>query len=125
MQIEYFTLTEAEEKHLKSLLGIPDDEKSKDIAIKFSVEDAYETIQEHCNTEGVAKPLYNTMFRIAMDMYRYENIGSEDAKQDIESVSEGDTKVTYKNSSENLDEFKKSLLNDYKSKLNKYRKLRK
>ena len=124
MNVEYFTLTDKDEKYLKSLLGIAEDDTSKDISIKFSLEDAFEIIQEHCNTNGVAKPLYNTMFRIAIDLYRNENIGSEDEKQVIESISEGDTKIGYKSSSENLDQFKKSLLNDYKSNLNKYRKVR-
>ena len=123
-KIEYFILTEQDEKYLKKLLGIKDDDTSKDIAIKFALQDAYETIQNYCNTEGVAKPLYNTMIRIALDLYRNENVGSEEEKQVIDSITEGDVKVSYKSAYSNVDTFKKSLINDYKSILNRFRKIK-
>ena len=121
MEIESFVLTEKEEKYLKSLLGIAEDDTSKDINIKFSLEDAYETIQNYCHTEGVNKGLYNTMFRMAIDLYRNENIGSEESSMGVvSSISEGDTTVSYKNPAS---DFKESLLKNYKIQLTRYRKI--
>lgn len=122
MTVEYFTLTDKDEKYLKSLLGIAEDDTPKDISIKFSLEDSYETIQNYCHTDGVAKGLYNTMFRMAIDLYRNENIGCEESSMGVvSSISEGDTTVSYKNPAS---DFKESLLKNYKIQLNKYRKVR-
>lgn len=120
-EIEYFTLTEKEEKYLKSLLGIDEKDATKDINIKFSLEDAYETIQNYCNTPGVAEGLYNTMFRMAIDLYKHENLGSEEMSLgSISSISEGDTSINYRSAET---EFKDSILKNYKAQLNRYRKL--
>jgi hypothetical protein len=120
-KIKYFELSEVEEKKLKSLLGIDDSDTTKDVAIKFSLEDAYETIINYCNTTYVAEGLYNTMFRMAMDLYKNENLGSEESGLgSISSISEGDTSVNYRSYAS---EFKEHLLKDYKTQLNRYRRI--
>ncbi|WP_270943109.1 hypothetical protein [Romboutsia lituseburensis] len=120
-RIKYFQLSEVEYNKLKSLLGIEESNKEKDSSIQFCLEDAYEVISNYCNTDGVAEGLYNTLFRIAIDLYRHENIGSEESSLgSVSSISEGDTSVSYRSSNS---EFKESLLKDYKKQLNRYRKL--
>ena len=62
----------------------------------------------------------NTAYRMAMDLYRNENLGSIDADSGtIASITEGDTSVSYK---ENTD-YTQSLLKNYRAQLSRYRKL--
>lgn len=120
-KVKYFTLSDVEVKKLKSLLGIDVNDETKDALIMFTLEDVYETIQNYCNTPGVAEGLYNTMFRMAIDLYKHENLGSEEmALGSISSISEGDTSIHYRSAET---EFKDSILKTYKAQLNRYRKL--
>ena len=65
--------------------------------------------------------LKNTVMRMAMDLYRHENIGSEgNSSGSVSSIKEGDTTVSYTNLHS---EFKDTILKDYSKQLNKYRKM--
>jgi hypothetical protein len=58
---------------------------------------------------------------MARELYINENLGSDTvALGSISSISEGSTSTSFRSSAA---EFKDSLLKDYKSRLNKYRKL--
>ena len=59
---------------LKALLGIEDD--SKDVVLEFVIADVEETIKNYCHVEEMPAGLVNTGYRMAMDLYRNENIGS-------------------------------------------------
>lgn len=120
-KIKYFTLSDAECEKLKSLLGIDVNDTSKDELVKFALEDVYEIIQNYCNTPGVAEGLYNTFIKMSYDLYKNSNLGSEEmALGSISSISEGDTSIHYRS---NETEFKDSILKNYKSQLNRYRRL--
>ena len=104
---------------LKLLLGITED--SKDIILQFIIADVEESIMNFCNIEEVSEGLYMTAYRMAIDLYRNENLGDEsNPLGSISSISEGDTSTSFRS---NATEFKDSLLKDYKKQLNKYRKL--
>ena len=104
---------------LKALLGITND--SKDAVLQFTIANVEEIILNHCNIEEVPEGLYMTGYRMCMDLYRNENLGSEEsALGSISSISEGDTSTSFRS---NIAEFKDSLLKDYKKQLNKYRKV--
>lgn len=104
---------------LKLLLGITDD--SKDVILQFTIANVEEIITNHCHLDEVPEGLYMTGYRMCMDLYRNENLGSEEsALGSISSISEGDTSTSFRS---NIAEFKDSLLKDYKKQLNKYRKL--
>ncbi|MGL5715041.1 MAG: phage head-tail connector protein [Paraclostridium sp.] len=106
---------------LKKLLGISEDDITKDAILEFVLEDAKETILNYCNIEEIPDGLNNTLTRMAIDLYRCENLGSESQSLgSISSISEGDTSVSYRSSET---EFKDSILKDYKKQLNRYRKL--
>lgn len=106
---------------LKRLLGILPDDESKDLILEFILEDTKEMILNYCNIEEIPICLNNTMLRMAVDLYRCENLGSEEmALGSISSISEGDTSVSYRSSAS---EYKDSILKDYKKQLNRYRKL--
>lgn len=105
----------------KSLLGILKEDISKDHILTFIATDVEETIKNYCNLTEIPIGLKNTAIRMAVDLYRNENLGEEDVPLgSISSITEGDTTVSYKSSAS---EFKNTLLKDYKQQLNRYRKL--
>ena len=106
---------------LKSLLGISIDDTSKDVLLQFTIEDVEETIKNFCNIDEVPEGLFNTGYRMAIDLYRNENLGDEsNPLGSISSISEGDTSTNFRS---NATDFKDSLLKNYQVQLIKYRKL--
>lgn len=105
---------------LKVLLGIEDD--SKDVILEFVIADVEEIIKNYCHVEEMPDGLVNTGYRMAMDLYRNENIGSETAAVGtVSSISEGDTSTSFQQYVDN--NFKDTVLKNYKSSLNRYRKV--
>jgi len=105
---------------LKALLGIEDD--SKDVILEFVIADVEETIKNYCHVEEMPDGLLNTGYRMAMDLYRNENIGSETAAVGtVSSISEGDTSTSFQQYVDN--NFKDTVLKNYKFSLNRYRKV--
>lgn len=105
---------------LKALLGIADD--SKDVILEFVIADVEETIKNYCHVDKMPEGLSNTGYRMAMDLYRNENIGSEEAAAGmISSISRGDTSTSFRQYVD--DNFKDTVLKNYRSVLNRYRKV--
>ena len=105
---------------LKELLGIEDE--SKDVILEFVIADVEETIKNYCHVEEMPDGLQNTGYRMAMDLYRNENIGSESAAVgSVSSITEGDTSTSFRQYVD--DNFKDTVLKNYKSSLNRYRKV--
>lgn len=106
---------------LKGLLGIPEDDITKDAILQFILDDVTETILNYCNLEELPAGLMSTACRMAVDLYRYDRPGMESAPLSAVSISEGDTSTSFASASESLSG---SLLKDYQGQLNRYRKLR-
>lgn len=105
---------------LKALLGIEDD--SKDVILEFVIDNVEETIKNYCHVDTVPDGLMNTGYRMAMDLYRNENIGScTGATGSVSSITEGDTSTSFRQYVD--DNFKDTVLKNYKSSLNRYRKV--
>lgn len=105
---------------LKELLGIEDE--SKDVILEFVIADVEETIKNYCHVDEMPDGLQNTGYRMAMDLYRNENIGSESAAVgSVSSIMEGDTSTSFRQYVD--DNFKDTVLKNYKSSLNRYRKV--
>ena len=105
---------------LKELLGIEDE--SKDVILEFVIADVEETIKNYCHVDEMPDGLQNTGYRMAMDLYRNENIGSElAAVGSVSSITEGDTSTSFRQYVD--DNFKDTVLKNYKSSLNRYRKV--
>ena len=105
---------------LKELLGIED--KSRDVILEFVIADVEETIKNYCHVDEMPDGLQNTGYRMAMDLYRNENIGSESAAVgSVSSITEGDTSTSFRQYVD--DNFKDTVLKNYKSSLNRYRKV--
>ncbi|WP_219712050.1 phage head-tail connector protein, partial [Clostridioides difficile] len=85
-----------EVERLKKLLGISKEDYSKEMILEFILEDVEEIVKNYCNVSVIPEGLNSTVLRMAIDMYKNENLGSEDiALGSISSISEGDTKVDF------------------------------
>lgn len=106
---------------LKQLLGI--DDNKQDAVLEFIISDVEETIRNYCNLENVPEGLLQTTYRMAMDLYRNENIGHEEsALGSVSSLSEGDTSTSFRQYAD--DHFKDTVLKNYMPLLKQYRKVR-
>lgn len=104
---------------LKKLLGITGTEQ--DPILEFIIDDVTETIKNYCHVSSIPSGLLNTAYRMAMDLYRNENIGDLSISiGQVSSITEGDTSTSFKSSTA---EFKDHIMKDYRTQLNKYRKL--
>lgn len=106
---------------LKALLGISPDDVSKDPLLDFAMEDVRETILNYCNLEELPTGLVNTAYRMAIDLYRYEQPGSSDTPITVTTISEGEISTSFSNAADSLHG---GVLKDYQGQLNRYRKLR-
>lgn len=80
---------------LKQLLGIDEGDTSKDVSLSFVISDVEEIIKNYCHIEEVPDGLLNTAYRMAIDLYRNEKPGQEEAATGaVSSISEGDTSVS-------------------------------
>lgn len=105
---------------LKGLLGIKDD--SKDTILEFVIADVEEMIKNYCHVDTIPDGLINTGYRMAIDLYRNENVGSENsATGAVSSITEGDTSTSFRQYVD--DNFKDTILKNYKASLNHYRKV--
>lgn len=104
---------------LKGLLGIPKGDATQDAALQFILEDVDETIRNYCHLKETPPGLANTVYRMAIDLYRGERPGTGDAPMTVSSMSEGDTSTSFKSTSDAL---KGGILKDYIRQLNRYRK---
>lgn len=105
---------------LRLLLGITDE--SKDFILEFTLERVEDTIKSYCNIKEVPVELSSVAISMAMELYRVENLGSEEDGKDIKSISVGDTTTTFETKSSK--EISKELLKDYKAQIEPFRKVK-
>lgn len=119
---------------LKQLLGLdssssgeekpeePGSSPSVDNILDFILENVEEIIKNYCNVEEIPEGLEQTAYRMAVDLYRNENIGQEEsASGPVSSMTEGDTSVSFR---QYVDEhFKDTVLKNYRPVLNRYRRI--
>ncbi len=107
--------------YLKSLLSIED--AALDTALQFVLDDVVETILNYCNLDELPAGLENTAYRMAIDIYRAEGIGSSSLSAGIvTSIKEGDATVSFADQS-SKDYYTESILKNYTAQLNRYRRL--
>lgn len=107
---------------LKPLIGISVSDTSKDTVLMFLLANVEETILNYCNLKELPDGLLFAAYRMAVDLYRNEQIGSEEAGKSVSSISEGDTSVSFNGSSYESG-FAGSLLKRYDKQLTRYRRL--
>lgn len=104
---------------VKTLLGITDD--TKDDLIQFALYDAAEIIRSYCNISVVPDDLDSTLTRMAIEIFRSEQLGTEKPTGSVMSVHEGDTQITYGAQYDNA--YKESLLKNHAKILNRFRRV--
>lgn len=92
-----------------------------DTILEFIIADIQEIIKNYCHVDEVPEGLLNTSYRMAIDLYRNENIGNESSSGSVASINEGDTTISFRQYVD--DNFKETLLKSYSRTLNRYRKL--
>ena len=107
-----------EVEKLKKLLG--KEEVEDNTIFQFLLDDVKEIICNYCNIKEIPEGLKNTAYRMAMDLYRNEQIGSEENPVMVTSVTTGDTSTSFSNQTTLI---KDTILKQYTKQLNRYRKL--
>lgn len=107
---------------LKALLGIPQEDNSKDTALVFVMDQVEEIILNYCCVAEVPRGLLHTAYRMAMDIYRAESVGEAEPVT-VTSITEGDTSTSFGRSGF-MQAIQGTILKDYKAQLNCYRRLR-
>lgn len=107
--------------YFKSLLGI--DDTTQDTALRFVLDDVVETILNYCNLDELPAGLENTAYRMAVDIYRNEGVGSSSVPAGtVSSIKEGDTTVSF-SSQTSESYYTESVLKNYAAQLHRYRRL--
>lgn len=96
-------------------IEIPDD------IIDLVIEEANENIKRYCNIDEVPKELKFVLVSMSFDILTNQYVKNDD--EVVESIQQGDTKISFKNPSEPLNS--KNILNQYIKDLNKFRRLKK
>nr|DAY60316.1 MAG TPA: Head Tail Connector Protein [Caudoviricetes sp.] len=106
----------------KKLLGIESMDNSKDFELQYILDDVEVRVLDYCHIEELPTGLKSTCYRMAIDLYRNENIGQEERDTVVTSLSEGNTSTSFK-AKEQDKAYLESILKDYRLQLNRYRKL--
>ena len=115
-------MTALETDVLKRLLGIEASDTSQDVVIQFLLENVDEIIRNYCNVDKIPDGLRYTAYRMAVDMYRNEQLGSTGTQKPVSSISEGDTSVSFSGSLYETS-YTDSLLKKYEKQLIRFRRL--
>ncbi|MFD2703811.1 hypothetical protein ACFSVM_25610 [Paenibacillus shunpengii] len=107
---------------LKGMMGIPLDDTSKDAQLEFSLELTIDIVKTYCNITEIPDGLKLTVVRIAKDYYISEYTDTAAVNAAVKSLKFGDMTANLEESNEGVEGT--SIVNNYKSQLNAYRKLR-
>lgn len=77
----------------------------------------------YCNIKQVPKGLENVMLNMAVDLYRAESLGQEQAEGNVKSITEGDVTVSFASASSASENLGMTFLKDYTIQLDRYRRL--
>lgn len=110
---------------LKMILGVKAEDTEKDGVLSFNLETVQDEVKNYCNIDEIPAALENVVVRIAADLYRSEGYGQADAPRVAQSVSRGDVSINYGNGTATASiGGVKSFIDDYKTQLQAFRKLR-
>lgn len=107
----------------KQLLGISVDNREKDFVLQFVLDDVENAILTYCNINAIPDRLKHLAYRMAIDLYRAEGIGSEELEKGVSSITEGGASVHFSSTSYD-NNFTNSIIKKYEHNLKEYRRLR-
>ncbi len=108
---------------LRAITAAPD--TVSDETLQFILDSVKELICNYCRLAAVPDGLTMTAYRMAADLYRAEGYGSVSGSGAVQSVKTGDTTVSYRDrsSGEAYRTYAASVLRNYETQLNRFRKL--
>lgn len=110
---------------LKTLLGIPVDDTSKDGRLVFSLEFVVDSIKTYCNIAEIPAALGHVVLQMAEDYYRSKYPDEFPQSQSIQSVKRGDVTTTFGSAKANIKSGPgAAFVQNYVAQLNAFRKLR-
>lgn len=98
-------------KMTKTLLGFNDNKK--DSVLLIIAADVSAAILAYCRLEVLPKSIYPLAAQMTAKSYRQNGYGTEEAPEDIKSITEGDRTVS-------LERRNGSILSDYRARLKPY-----
>ena len=114
--------TDRQEKinKLHKLLGFEEGEKEE--IFGFVLDKTRDMICNYCRMSAVPAELENIQLNMAVDMYRAESLGQENAQVIVKSISEGDVSVSFGSASAVSENPSTEFLKSYEVQLNRFRK---
>lgn len=109
-------------ERLKQLIGVKNEEK--DPALLFALDKTEDMILNYCNIQKIPEKLEKVMLNMAVDLYRAESLGQEQAEGTVKSITEGDVTVSFASASSVSENLGMTFLKDYTAQLDRYRKLK-
>lgn len=105
---------------------IPYDKLPIENVLAIYIEEVRQSILTFCNRTDIPSELAFVHANMVVDLINLENRKADpDAQQAVTSIKEGDTQVSYGNASKSASEIStQQILFNYKSQLNRFRKLR-
>lgn len=105
---------------------LPADKLPEDTVLALHVAEVGQSILTYCNTASVPTGLTFVHANMVIDLINGEiKRTTPDEAQIVKSIKEGDVQVSFGSSTSSLGELTtESVLNDYKSQLNKFRQMR-
>ena len=113
-----------EEQEVFKICSQVDSFIAKELTESIVIGTSYDMLEAHHGILPISRNCFyrNTGYRMAVDLYRNENIGSEAAAVGaVSSITEGDTSTSFRQYVD--DNFKDTVLKNYKPSLNRYRKV--
>ena len=112
---------------LKKLIG----NGAKEESLFFALESAKEMVKNYCHIKTIPDGLTFTVVRMAADIYKNETVLQAGTDKNcaengvVSSIQEGDTTIefSYDSSKQEQEFFYSGLLKNYRSQLNRYRKV--
>lgn len=111
--------------NLKALLGIPNDDDSKDVRLSFALTLVTDAIKSYCNIADIPAALENVVLQMAEDYYRSKYPDEFPQAQAVQSVRRGDVTTTFGSAKASVKAGPgASFVQNYAAQLNAFRKLR-
>lgn len=105
---------------LAMLLGKSGTDEIMITQMEFALDNAKEIVMNYCHLDEIPAGLETTVLRMAVDIYRNERPGEDTVPQVVSSVQMGDTSTSFQTLST---DFSNSIMKNYKTSLNRYRKV--
>ncbi len=108
---------------LKLILGIsPEEEEQIQHTLDFALQRVEDAVKNYCNITEIPKGLETLVLQMAAEVYHSETSGLLAEGAVVKSIAKGDTKTEFHIPSRGNTVI--SLVNDYKTELQAYRKVR-